>query len=84
MVMIAIYFDDCLTIGTEEAIEKVIYALKGHNIGLKVEDNRNDCSSWKIFQESDKEMIRILQTHLIDNLENRFGGELCKVQSALC
>jgi hypothetical protein len=42
MVMIAIYVDDCLTIGTEEAIEKVINALKEHNFGLKVEDNLNE------------------------------------------
>jgi hypothetical protein len=39
MVMIAIYVDDCLTIATEEAIEEAINALKGHDFGLKVEDN---------------------------------------------
>jgi hypothetical protein len=38
MVMIAIYVDDCFIIGTEEAIEEVINALKGHDFGLKVEE----------------------------------------------
>jgi hypothetical protein len=39
MVFIAIYVDDCLTIGTEESIEEIINALKVNNLGLKVEDN---------------------------------------------
>jgi hypothetical protein len=51
MVMIAIYIDDCLTIGTEEAIEEVMNALKGHNFGLKVEDNLTYYLSCKIVQE---------------------------------
>jgi hypothetical protein len=33
MVVIAIYVDDCISIGTEEAIEEVINALIGHNFG---------------------------------------------------
>jgi hypothetical protein len=39
MVVIAIYVDDCLSIGTEESSEEVINALKGHTFGLKVEEN---------------------------------------------
>jgi hypothetical protein len=58
MVMNAIYVDDCLTIGAEEAIEEVINALKGHNFGLKVEDILTDYLSCKIFQERN---IRIMQ-----------------------
>jgi hypothetical protein len=51
MAMIAIYVDDCLTIGTEEAIEEVNHALKGNNSGLKVEDNITGYLSCKIVQE---------------------------------
>jgi hypothetical protein len=51
---IEIYVDDCLTIETEEAIEKVIDALKGHNFGLKVEDNLTDYLSFKIVQLREK------------------------------
>jgi hypothetical protein len=57
--MIAIYFDDCLTIGTEESTEVVINALKGLNFGLQVKDNRIDYVNCKI-----------MQTHIIENLEN--------------
>jgi hypothetical protein len=39
VMMIAIYIDYCLTIGTEEAIKEVINEPKGHNFGLNIEDN---------------------------------------------
>jgi Holliday junction resolvase RusA-like endonuclease len=83
MVMIAIYVDDCLTIGTEEAIEKVIHALKEHNLGLKVENNLTDYLSCKIFQEryKGKVWIRITQPHLIDNLDKKFCEAVNKLQS---
>jgi hypothetical protein len=54
MVITETYLDDCLTIHIEEAIEIVINALKGHNFGLKVEDNLTDYLSCKIFQDIDK------------------------------
>jgi hypothetical protein len=52
--MISIYVDNCLTLETEEAIEEVINPLKGHNFGLKVEDNLTDYLRCRIFQERDK------------------------------
>jgi hypothetical protein len=55
MIMIAIYVDDRLTIGTKEAIEEVINTLKGHNFNLKFEDNPNDYLSCKIVQEETEE-----------------------------
>jgi hypothetical protein len=57
IVMTAIYVDDCLTIGTKEATEEVINALKGNNFGLKVEDNISDYLICKITQERDKEKV---------------------------
>jgi hypothetical protein len=81
MVMIAIYIDDFLSIGTEEAIEKVINLLKGHSFGLKVEENLTDYLSCKIVQEREKGKVWIMQPHLIDNLEKNFGGEVNKMQS---
>ena len=79
--MMAIYVDDCLTIGTDEAIEEVINALKGHNFGLKVEDNLTDYLSCKIVQERDKGKAWIMQPHLIDNLEKKFGEEVNGMKS---
>ena len=81
MVMMAIYVDDCLTIGTDEAIEEVINALKGHNFGLKVEDNLTDYLSCKIVQERDKGKAWIMQPHLIENLEKKFGEEVNGMKS---
>jgi hypothetical protein len=79
--MIAIYIDDCLTIGIDKAIEEIINALKGHNFGMKVEDNLNDYLNCKILQERDKGKVCIMQPHLIDNLEKKFGKEKNKMQS---
>jgi hypothetical protein len=80
--MIEIYVDDCpTTIGAEEAIEEIIDALKGHNFGLKVEDNLIDYLICKIIQERDKENVLIMQIHVIDNLEKKFGGEVSGMQS---
>jgi hydrogenase maturation factor HypE len=55
IVMITVYVDDCLTIGTEEATEEVINSLKERNLGLKVEDNLTDYLSCKNDQERDEE-----------------------------
>jgi hypothetical protein len=75
MVMITIYVDDCLSIGTKGTIEEVINALKGNNFGLKVEDNLTDYLSCKIVQERDKGKVWIMQPHLIDNVKKKFGEE---------
>jgi hypothetical protein len=69
------------TIGTEEANEEFINALKWRNFDLKVEGNLIDYFSCKIVQERDKGKIWIMKLHLIDNLEKKFGGEVNKIQS---
>jgi hypothetical protein len=81
MVMIAMYVDDCLTIGTEESIEEAINARKRHNSGLKVEYNLTDYLNYKIVQERDKEKVWIMQPDIIDNLENKFGGKVNKIRA---
>jgi hypothetical protein len=52
--MTVIYVNDCLTIETYESIEEVIDTLKGHNFGLKVEENLTEYLSCKVVQERDK------------------------------
>jgi hypothetical protein len=74
MVMIAIYVDDCLAIWEEEAIVVVINTLKGHEFGLKVEDNLTGYLSCKIVQKRYKGKVWIMQPHLIKNLEKNVGG----------
>jgi hypothetical protein len=66
---------------TEESIEEVIHELKGHNFGKKVEDNLSDYLSCKIVQERDTVKGWIMQPHLIDNLEKKFGEEVNKIQT---
>jgi hypothetical protein len=68
MVMIAIYVDDCLTIGTEEAIEEVFNVLNGSNFGLKVEDILIYYLSYNIVQDRDEGKVWTIQPHLIENL----------------
>jgi hypothetical protein len=60
MVIVVIFVDDCLAIGTEEAVEEVMNSLKGNNFGLKVEDNLTDYLSCKIVQERYKGKVWIL------------------------
>jgi hypothetical protein len=40
--MIAIYMDNCLTIGLNEGIKEVIEDLKRHNFVLKIEEDLED------------------------------------------
>jgi hypothetical protein len=52
--MIAIYFDVCLIIGTDEEIEEVVNVWKGHNFDLKFEDNLTRYLSYNNVQERNK------------------------------
>jgi hypothetical protein len=79
--MIAMYVDDYLIIATEEAIEEVINVLKGHNFGLKVEYILTEKVSHKTIKQRDKGKVWIMQPHLIDNLEKKFGEEVSTMQS---
>jgi hypothetical protein len=68
MVMIVIYVDDCLTIGTEEATEKVFNVLNGSNFGLRAEDILIYYLSYNIVQDRDEGKVWTIQPHLIENL----------------
>jgi hypothetical protein len=81
MIVIVVYVDDCLTIGTEEAIKEFIIALKGHNFHLKVDSNLTDYFSCNIVQERDKRKGWIMQSYLINNQEKKFCEEVRKRQS---
>jgi hypothetical protein len=54
MAMILICVDDCLNIGTKEAIEECIHALKRHNFGLEAEENPTGCLDCDIFSRKIK------------------------------
>jgi hypothetical protein len=46
--MMVIYVDDCLTIGSDEGIKEVIEVMKGHDFGLKIEEDLKDYLSCHI------------------------------------
>ena len=52
----AIYVDDCLTIGTDAAIDEVIESMKNYGFGLKVENDLTDYLSCKL----SKTLIRVM------------------------
>ena len=69
--MIAIYVNDCLMIGTDSNINDVIEKLKNYDFGLKVEHNLTDYLSSKIFVNCENRATRIMQLHLIKNLQEK-------------
>jgi hypothetical protein len=65
IVLMTIYVYECLTIGTDTAIDEVIKLLKDYGFGLKVENNLTDYPSCKIGQDIDQGKARIMQLHFI-------------------
>ena len=76
IVLIAIYVDDCLMIGTDSDIDAVIEKLKNYDFGLKVEHNLTDYLSCRIFVNYENRTTFIMQPHLIKNLEEKFSNEV--------
>ena len=76
IVLIAIYVDDCLMIGTDSDIDAVIEKLKNYDFGLKVEHNLTDYLSCRIFVNYENRATFIMQPHLIKSLEEKFSNEV--------
>jgi hypothetical protein len=74
--LIGIYVDDCLVVGKEELIQEVIEDLKASGFNLKIESSLKDYLSCRVIEDSDSKSILILQPHLINNLEAKFGDEV--------
>jgi hypothetical protein len=77
VIMIGIYVDDFLIIGKEDQIQEVIQGLKASAFNLKVENSLKDYLSCCVIEELESKSILILQPHLINNLESKFGQEVC-------
>ena len=48
IVMVGVYVDNCLILGSKEGIQDMIICLKNCDFGLKIEDNLTDYVSCKI------------------------------------
>jgi hypothetical protein len=76
VIMIGIYVDDCLVIGKRDKIDELIVELKTSGFNLKVENNLTDYLSCQLIENAESKEILILQPHLINNLEAKFGDEV--------
>jgi hypothetical protein len=77
VIMIGIYVDNCLVVGKEDQIQEVIQGLKASGFNLKVESSLKDYLSCRVIEDLESKSILILQSHLINNLEAKFGQEVC-------
>ena len=73
-VFIALYVDDCLCIGKENDINRIIEAIQKAGLSLKIEDNLKDYLSCSIVLSSDRKKAWLGQPSLMKNLEKRFGA----------
>jgi hypothetical protein len=74
--MIGIYVDDCMVIAKRDKIDELIVELKTSRCNLKVENNLADYLSCQLIENAESKEILILQSHLINNLEVKFGDEV--------
>ena len=74
--IVGIYVDDCLVLGKEQDINKLIVDLESKGFSLKVERNLKDYLSCRVIEDNSKREILILQPHLINKLIEKFGDEV--------
>ena len=74
--LIEIYVDDCIVIGKEEQISKLIDDLKSSEFNLKIESNLTDYLSCCIIENKERGEILVMQPHLINCLIENFGDEV--------
>src|SRR6056300_736434 len=80
IVMIAIYVDDCLMIGKQEAIDDAIAGLEKSRFKLKIENELTDYLSCNIIFNKSKTKAWVGQPHLLKNLREKFGERVKKLQ----
>jgi hypothetical protein len=74
--MIGIYVDDCLVIGNRNRIDELIVERKTSGFNLKVENNLTGHLSCQLIENRELKRMSILQPHLINNLEAKFGDKV--------
>ena len=72
IVFIAVYVDDSLLIGTDEAIDAVIKDIEECGLKLKVSGKLDDYLSCEIMFNEDETVAWIQQPHLIKKIKNKF------------
>jgi vesicle coat complex subunit len=76
LILIGIYVNDCLVIGKETKILRLIMDLKNGGFNLEVTRNLSDyLSCWVLENQSNNEVLT-LQLHLINNLRENVDNEV--------
>jgi hypothetical protein len=78
IILIGVYVDDCLVIGKEDQISKLITDLKTGGFSLKVKKQLTDYLSCRVLENESRNEILILQPHLINNLKDKFEEEVAQ------
>ena len=81
VVYVVLYVDDNLMVGDMAAIDDAISALKRNGLVLKFMEGLQDYLSCKIKFSSDKNRAWLGQSHLIKNLEKKFGEHMQDIWS---
>jgi hypothetical protein len=76
VILIGIYVDDFLVMGKDSQISKLIVYLKIQGFNLMVEKSLTDYLSCCAIENEEKSEILILQSHLINNLVEKFENEV--------
>ena len=81
VVFIALYVDDCLCIGHDDAIKNAIKGMESQGLTLKVDNELKDYLSCEIVFSEDNKEAWIGQPHLIKNLSNKFHKKVKSSQT---
>ena len=76
IILIGVYVDDCLVIGKQVQIDKLIVELQDEGFNLKVTSSLTDYLSCCVIENASKGEIMIAQPHLINNLNDKFKEEV--------
>ena len=72
-VFMAIYVDDCLCVGDDDAIDEVIKKIKQEGLKLKIEANLEDYLNCQIVFSEDKRRAWLGQPDITDRIVKKFG-----------
>ena len=80
VVYLAMYVDDCLCVGDEEALKDAVKRI-GKHFKLKIEETLSDYLSCEILFNKERTKIWIGQPHMIKKIEDTFGEMVKKNQN---
>ena len=80
IIFIALYVNDCLCIGHETAIDKMINKLRKRDLNLTINRELKDYLSCEIHFLSNRTKAVLHQSNIIESLKKEFGAEVQNLQ----